>query len=344
MKVVITIQHPAHVHFFKFTIRKLEEEGNEVYVFARKKQIALDLLQSLDINFAVLAEDSDSLLELARTQFFYETRLWKRVRKINPDVITAIGEPAVAHLSKLTDTTSIIFTDTEHATLQNSITFPFADRICTPDCYTDDIGDKQVRYPSYHELAYLHPNRFEPDPSILDDLDLDPDDKFVILRTVDWKAVHDIGDSGFESITDVVESLEKTGAQVLITSEGDIPESVEHCQLNIEPHRIHHLMYYADLFIGESGTMAAESAVLGTPAIFVNSLSLGYLSELEERYGLVFNYSGENKHYESIEKAASILDGYDSKHWEDRKKRLLEEKEDTTEFILNEINRMTDDV
>ena len=29
---------------------------------------------------------------------------------------------------------------------------------------------------------------------------------------------------------------------------------------------IHHVLYYANLFIGESATMATESAVLGIPA------------------------------------------------------------------------------
>ncbi len=37
------------------------------------------------------------------------------------------------------------------------------------------------------------------------------------------------------------------------------------------------LLAYATLFIGEGATMASECAVLGTPAIYVNSLQLGYL-------------------------------------------------------------------
>ena len=36
-------------------------------------------------------------------------------------------------------------------------------------------------------------------------------------------------------------------------------------------------MYYADLFVGESATMASEYAVLGTPAIFVSTSRRGTL-------------------------------------------------------------------
>ena len=54
-------------------------------------------------------------------------------------------------------------------------------------------------------------------------------------------------------------------------------------------------MCNSELYIGEGGTMASEAAVLGIPSIFVNSLELGYLNELEKKYGLVFNFSDSKK-------------------------------------------------
>jgi predicted glycosyltransferase len=344
MKVAITIQHPAHVHFFKNTIRRLRKAGHQTYVFVRRKDIAENLLHIYDINHEVLVNSSSSLAGLARTQFLYETRLWQRVRKINPDVMTAIGGTAVAHLSTITNAKSIIFTDTETAELQNKLTFPFADCICTPECYQDNLGPKHVQYPGYHELAYLHPNHFEPDPTVLDDLGLDAEDQFVILRLVSWDATHDIGDSGFKSIQDVVAALEETGAKVFITTEDTLPDSVEHRQVSIQPHRMHDLMYYSDLFIGESATMASESAVLGTPAVFVSSSRRGYTDELEDRYGLVFNYSGLNRQRNGLDKALSILKSYDKQLWLDRREEMLEDKIDTTEFMLKKINEASENL
>jgi predicted glycosyltransferase len=59
-------------------------------------------------------------------------------------------------------------------------------------------------------------------------------------------------------------------------------------------------MYYADLFIGESATMASESAVLGTPAIFVSTLQAGVLNEIEEKYGLLYMISENRKRQQVI--------------------------------------------
>lgn len=342
MKIIVTIQHPAHVHLFRNTIRELLADEHEVHVFAREKDIATSLLERYDIPYTVLASTADSIVSLASVQLRYELKLLQHAREIDPDVLIAKGEPAITHVAKLLGSNSIIFTDTEHATLQNRLAFPFADRICTPICYWHDIGRKQIRYPGYHELAYLHPNRFKPDPSILDEVGIDGDDPIVIVRLVSWQAAHDIGDSGFADAREVVQKLEQTGACVLITAEDDLPRELEDRRVNVPIHRIHDLMYYADLFIGESATMATECAVLGTPAVFVSSSRRGYTDELEERYGLVFNFSTENRQQHGLSKAVSILDEYDPETWQRRREKLLEEKIDTTEFILQQVLSFSD--
>ena len=337
MRVFITIQHPAHVHFFRNTIERLQGANHDVHVFTRDRPMALALLNSYDIDHEVLTGRFDSRIKMAIGQLMFEAKLFRRVRRLEPNVLAALGGLEIAHASALSDVRTIIFTDTEHATVTNTLAFPFADRICTPDCYEDDIGAKQVRYPGYHELAYLHPNHFEPDPEILSEIGLDPDDRFIVLRLVDWNAVHDVGGSGFTDLASVVESFEETGVRVFITAEGELPDEVERCRLPVEPHRIHQLLYYADLFIGEGATMAAESAVLGTPGIFVSTIHLGYTAELEERYGLVRNFSGPNRQSEAVEAGIDIVDEYDQELWDRRREKMLADKIDTTEFILRQL-------
>lgn len=340
MKIIITIQHPAHVHFFRNAITELAARGHEITVIAREKDIATNLLEWYGINYEQLAGEHGGILGLIRTQAAYEIGILRRTRAIQPDILMAIGEPSVAHAGAILGGESILFTDTEHATIQNRIAFPFADRVCTPECYWDELGEKQVQYPGYQELAYLHPNHFTPDPSILDETGIDR--PFVVLRLVAWDAMHDIGESGFSNITDVVSLLEETGVEVVITAQGDVPDAVEHCQVDIPVHRVHDLLYYADLFIGEGATMAAESAVLGTPALFVTSLELGYTTELETEYGLVFNFSDDRGQQQALRKAQSILDNYDDEKWAQRRETLLEEKQDTTEFILSQVEDVAD--
>lgn len=339
-RVIFSIQHPAHVHLFRNAIEELKNRGNEVRVFARKKEIVEDLLHCYDIEHEVLAPEANSLLELAKIELIYEYKLAKRARSFGPDVMVAMGGVGISRPALLSGAQCLVLTDTEHATLQNKLAFPFADRILTPDCYQDNIGDKQVRYPGYHELAYLHPNRFDPDPSVVKQADVDPHKKYVILRLVSWDAVHDVGDSGFEDIVDAVTAIESTGARVLITSESDLPQEIEDRRLVIEPHKIHHLMAFSDLFIGESATMATESAVLGSPSIFVSSSTRGYTDELSEEYGLVWTYSDQNREKQAINQAIDILENNDDINWCRRHDDLLQNKIDTTEFILSQIKEL----
>jgi hypothetical protein len=335
--ILFAIQHPAHVHLFQNSIRILSQNGYDVHVFARKKEINTDLLDLLEIDYELLAGEINKSWQMPFVQFKYEWGIIRKTRQLNPDVLVAVGEPAITHAAKLTDATSLVFTDTEHATLQNILAFPFADYIHTPECYQEDIGPKQRRYPGYHELAYLHPDRFEPDPSILDEVGLDRTEQFVVLRLVSWDAMHDVGQNGFEDIVDAVDAIEETGARVLITSEADLPPAIVDRQVSIPPHRIHDLLAFADLYIGESATMTAESAVLGTPAVYISSIRIGYTDELEKKYGLVFTYPEAGQHERGLKKAIEILNQNSSRKWETRRQRMLMDKKDTTDVILTSI-------
>lgn len=337
MRYIITIQHPAHVHFFKHAIRELKANSHEVSVFARDKEVAVDLLDAYGIEHEVLVDgQSDGFGGLLFGQTLWEYRLLERARSIQPDVMAGIGGTAVAHVGALCGARSVVFTDTEHAP-GNTITFPFADEIWTPACFADDVGAKHEQYPGYHELAYLHPDRFEPDPSVLETVGLDPDERFVVLRLVSWTASHDHGEGGFEDVSDVVERLEETGARVLITSEAPLPEALEDNRATVAPHRMHDLLAYADCFVGEGATMAVESAVLGTPAVYVNTLRMGYTDEIEARYGLLYNCQGTYRHHNALETAVDVLDSENS-DWDERREQLLDDTVDTTDVILSTLD------
>ncbi|MFP8953654.1 DUF354 domain-containing protein [Natrialbaceae archaeon A-arb3/5] len=335
MRVVVTIQHPGHVHFFRNAIAELESRGHEIHVFAREKGVAVDLLEAYDIEHEVLAGGADSMLSLAAVQAAYETHLLRRVRRIDPDVITAIGGVAAAHVATALRTRCLVFYDTEHATLITKLGYPFADVVCTPSCYRGDIGSKQVTYSGYHELAYLHPDLFDPDPSTLEAVGLAPDETFAVVRLSNWNATHDVGHGGVDEPREVIERLEAAGATVLLTAEGEPPADLASYQLTTPPERMHDLLAYADVVVGEGATTAAEAAVLGTPAVYVNSLSLGYTDELEE-YGLLYSFNDDDRHERALETAVSIVES-DAGVWERRREQLLGERIDVTSFVVRSI-------
>ncbi|MDS0477609.1 DUF354 domain-containing protein [Natrinema sp. 1APR25-10V2] len=339
MRVVVTIQHPGHVHFFRHPIAELEDRGHEVSVFARESDVAIDLLEAYDIDHEVLAGESDSLLSLAAVQATYELRLLRRARRIDPDVIAAIGGVAAAHVASMLGAKSLVFYDTEHASLITKLGYPFADVICTPDCYRDEIGSKQVRYPGYHELAYLHPDRFDPDPDALEAVGIDPDTPFAVVRLSGWGASHDVGHDGFDDPRAVVDRLEDAGLRVLLAAEGSLSADLEPYQFETSPDRMHDLLAHATVVLSEGATTAAEAAVLGTPAVYVNPLSLGYTTELDEEYGLLFEYTGEERRVRGLERAVSIVDE-PAETWERRRERLVADRVDVAALVVRQIETL----
>lgn len=102
--------------------------------------------------------------------------------------------------------------------------------------------------------------------------------------------------------------MELTGTRVLISAERGVANEFESYEIDIPPEKIHHVLYYSNLFIGESATMATESALLGTPAIFVSSTKRGYTEEIENRYGLIFKFSDNQRQERGLKKAQSVLE------------------------------------
>ena len=85
--------------------------------------------------------------------------------------------------------------------------------------------------------------------------------------------------------------------------------------------------------------MASESAILGTPAIYINNLELGYLNEQEKNYKLVYNYRTTS----GLSELAQTLVTNKNIKIEARKKakKLVDDCIDLTSFILEHINRFS---
>jgi len=228
MKILIKIGHPAQVHLFKNPIGDLEKDGHIVKIVTKDKDVAMELLDAYGLKYEVISGYSTTMISKVYNFVKTDLKLLKIAIKNKPDILIAVGDPYVAHVGMLIKKPSIIFTDTEHAKLANKLTFPFTTTICTPSSFKKDLGKKQVRYNGYHELAYLHPNYFTPDPGVLDDLNLTTDDKFIIIRFVAWAASHDLGQFGISNDMKVkyISKLEQYG-NVFISSESKLGKEFE---------------------------------------------------------------------------------------------------------------------
>ena len=340
MNFIIDILHPAHVHVFRNLIIEMTRRGHRFLVTARRKECALDLLSAYGIPHVVISRQRRGLFGLG-VEFISRTlRFWRLARPFKPDYIMGIMGPTVAVAGCFLPSKTVIFYDTEMAKITNCFAYPLADYVCTPECYKSSAGRHQVNYPGYHELAYLHPNRFAPDPSIRKEIGLKPGERLFLMRFVSWQASHDIGEKGLsrETKTRFVRMLSARG-RLLISSEAPLPPELQPYRITVPFERLHHVMAAASLLVGESATMASECAVLGVPALFISNSSRGYTEDEEERYGLV-RYFNHSQQQEAVACVEAMLGDPDLALTARRgRERLLAEHVDVTGWMIDFFER-----
>ena len=180
------------------------------------------------------------------------------------------------------------------------------------------------------------PNAFQPDISKLGQYGITQDTPFYLIRFAQLTAHHDTGIHGIDTGTALrlIKMLEGKG-NIYITSERPLEPELEPYRIHINPVDIHHIMAFADLFIGDSQTMAAEAGVLGTPFVRLNDFSgrLAYLNEIEDVYQL--GYSHKSADIEGF--FGSIQKWLDTPNRKElcvkRRQRMLAEKNDYTQFL-----------
>ncbi len=336
MKVLIDIGHPAHVHFFRQPITLLKQRGHEIVITSRDKEFALQLLDELGLeHHSLSALGKGGMLSLASELISRDRALLRVARQTRPDVMAAIGGVFIAHVGKLTGIPSLVFYDTENATLQNAITYPFASAVITPACYEAWLPAKRhMRYAGYHELSYLHPNYFSPDRTIALDNGLASEGDTFFLRLVSWQANHDIGEQGWSTqlLKQTIDKLSQHG-KVLVSSESALPADLQQYAYTGKVHQVHHVMAYCRAFIGESATMASECAVLGVPAIYAAHTGRGYTNEQERRYQLVQNIFELN--WDALNNAIDTILAHPQHHWQQQRQQLLHDTIDVAAYVAD---------
>ncbi len=292
MRFLVDLCHPGHVHFFRPVLSRLEAEGHEILVTARDKDVAVSLMVAFGIRHEVLSSQGASPFGLYGEYVGRFLALGRRIRRFRPHLLAGIGGIFLAPLGRLTRVPSLVFTDTEHVSIDRYLTFPWATRLCTPEVFRKQAGPRHVRYRGFHELAYLSPRAFEPDPGIFKELGLSPNDKYSIVRFISWQASHDKGAKGLgRDLQEQALALLSRHGAVFISSERELPPEWKRHALPTPPHRAHHVLAQAQLYLGEGATMATEAALVGTPSLYVSSLvgTMGNFEALQQA-GLVLSF------------------------------------------------------
>jgi len=339
--VLIYLGHPAHFHLFKVVIKNLEAKSIKVVIAIKTKDVLEELLISSGLKYVNIAPvnkkkaGTKGYVAFAKRLF----NLGKLIRKTKPGLMMGTS-PEIAVLGKIFGVISHVYSEDDLEVISSfaKVAGPFATNFICPNCCSAwKWNDKKIGHDSYHELAYLHPNHFTPDPEKVKSI-FNLNERNFILRFVQLTAYHDIGKSGIttELAQKIIDILSPNG-KIFITSERELEPQFEKYRIRIPPAEIHHALYYADMCIGDSQTMTAEAAVLGTPAIRFNDFVgvLAYLEELEHKYHLTYGFKTD-KPDAMFAKIKELVETPNLKQeWAKRRAKMLTERIDFAQWMTN---------
>lgn len=345
MNILIDIGHPGHVHLLHSLAEELKQHGHTIHYSVRDIPVAKRLMENYGMTpWVDLGGKKDDLIGKAQTVLHQDIELLRFVRRNHIDLGLSSGL-VLSHVSKLTRMKSFMFDDDDDAAEPLIVRYghPLTDTVLTPDCIQRKTKHA-VYYAGTHELAYLHPNRFTPNPSVLQHAGIREGERFFIMRFVALKGHHDIGQQGLtmEQKKALVELLKPHG-RIIITSERTIEPEFEPYRLPVPPEEIHSLMAYSSMFLGDSQTMTSEAAVLGVPALKCNTFAgrLSVPNMLEQKYGLSYAYqpSQFEEMYHHIEQLLARDPEKLKNEWQVKRQRMLSEMIDPTEFFVQYIEQ-----
>jgi predicted glycosyltransferase len=335
MRLLVEAHHPAHIHFFKNAIRHWVDQGVQVKLIGRDRDVMKQLLSVYDYipsSIATVQQKNSHfpLQEMLQRQL----TIAREIYQFGPDLVLSLmgsyTQPAA-----LLRVPNFIFTDSEFQHFNHSIAHPFATRIYTPMCFWKDLGPKHRRYKGYHELAFLHPKYFTPREEVLSMLGVDKRE-YIVVRVSAWDTLHDVGQSGFGSALGEFLEAALTRYRVFIVPEKGILDSkYEAYRMQLRPDYYHDALAFARFVVTEGASTASEAACLGVPAVYLNTTSRGYLDDIHMRYGLVSCHTDARSALRQVhEWLATPPDLAES---ELAKERLIQEHIDVTEFVVREV-------
>ena len=344
MKAMICFTHPAWVHQFHHIIWRMRERGDELMCFVAEKDGNSLLLEKYGIPYIRCAKSTGkNPVEKAYLFLKLTAQFTLAALRFKPDIMIGRAAPMLSVASWICRKPHIVYEDTEVSKFSLRICKKLTTKIITPRTFLTDLGPAQERLDTYKELFYLHPSVFTPDKQKLRDVGFNPDEPYILVRFVAWNASHDIGRRGLDDAgkVELVEKLSKYG-RVYVSSEGHVPEALKPLLLKTPYELIHHVLAFARLVYSEGATMASEAVVLGTHALYVNTIVSGSTKEQAERFQLLYNFNvGEDRYEKATAKAIELLENPDLVELgHEKQQKLLSEKVDINQYYLEEMDRL----
>ncbi len=292
MRVWIDISNSPQVPFFRPLIALLHERGHDVDVTTREYAQTVELLKLHGIEHTVVGPDHGGARTAGKARAMAgrlsALRRFAKAREF--DVALSHASHELPLVARSLGVPSAYAFDYEFARVQHGLGCRAATRVVVPEAIPqnrlDRLGarsSKVRRYPGLKEEYYLA--GFEADPSVLDELRLQPDRVVAVVRTPpDVSLYHRHGNPLF---TDVLEKLGRDASVhvVVLPRTDEQRRSIrarELPSLVLPEHAIdaQSLVAHADFVVSAGGTMNREAVALGVTAYTTFAGRMGAIDEL----------------------------------------------------------------
>lgn len=277
MRVWIDISNSPQVLFFRPLLALLEERGHEPQVTTRDYAQTLELLQMHRIAHDIVGPRHGGAGAWGKGRAMAgRLRTLRRYAKGREfDVAFSHASHELPLVARSLGIPAAYAFDYEFARVQHGLGCRAARRVVVPEAIPrerlDRLGastSKVRKYAGLKEEYYLH--GFEPDPAVLDELDLDRDRVIVVVRTPpDVSLYHRHGNPLFAEILRRLGSDPGVHAVVLPRTE-EQRENIRALALPsllVPEHAVdaQSLVGLCDLVVSAGGTMNREAVALGVP-------------------------------------------------------------------------------
>ena len=340
MRYIFELNHPKHYYQFKYVMRMLQEHGHECVVLARDKDVLLKVLKEENVPYEVFGEHKKKMLAKVLGTFSIIPHYMRIVKRFKPDIIVSKASFYGCCCAKKYGCRSVIFPDSEVVKLTKKYVVPLATLVVTPETFGLDYGAKHRRIKGLFEDCYLAPSVFTPDPQIVGQYGLEK--PYAVFRFVGWFANHDVDNNGFtldekKQLVDAVQPY----MHVYLSSEKELPSELASYRLPTPASLIHSVLSEADLYLGDSQTMATEAALLGTPAIrsnsFVGPNDMTNFKVLESTFGLLRNIK---EYDEVLSVVTDFAQNPRKEEWKSKRDSYYEKVGDSNEAIVGMLEEL----
>ena len=336
MKILININHPAHVHYYRNFIKLMEAKGDQFCVINRDNKMINQLLDYYGIEHTIRNKRPEKKGTIPSLMNLLRMILWciRKSFSFHPDMYMGFASSACAITSFLFRKPSILIDDTEHNSMTHKLYMPVCTKVLTPFYFKKDLGnkDKQIRFNAYVEQLYLHSAYYKSDEGVLKELNVKPKE-YVIVRYVAYDAHHDlkVHPISQETKKKIVKEISKR-YRVFVSLEKSVKDSFyDDYVLKISPEKMHDLEANAKFMIAEGATMASEAFLLGVPYLYLNPLMVGYIDYQCTNYpNRCFKTTDADEAMKIVNQLMDIkIDG------EAERRKVEEQTINPTEYLVN---------